>query len=154
MGINELRVKRFTNTAILPTRAHDNDAGLDLYSPEDATIHFGSRVKINLHIGVAIPEGYVGLILDRSSMGNKGVRTLGGVIDAGYRGEVQAILAYVADERLQDGSISLGFQSVDVRRGDKIAQMIIVPVLTPAVVEVDEFETTTRNDSGFGSTGR
>lgn len=150
--MEQLRVKLFTNTALVPTRAHENDAGLDLYSPEDATMYYGSRIKINLHVGFAIPDGYVGLILDRSSMANKGIRTLGGVIDAGYRGEVQVILAYVADE--SDGVTFDKTDYIDIRRGDKIAQMLIVPVLTPEPIVVDEFETTVRNDNGFGSTGR
>lgn len=143
-------VKRFTDDAILPTRSHPTDAGLDFYSTENYTLSYGSRVKINTHVGVRLPEGTVGLIQDRSSMGNAGIRVLGGVIDANYRGEIQIILAYVAKE--------VGWEkyptTVNIERGDKIAQMVIVPILTPAIQEVIEFETTDRNDSGFGSTGR
>lgn len=150
MLLNKLRVKKFTNDAILPTRAHNTDAGLDFYSPIDATIPLGKRVKINTHIGVALFEGQVGLLQDRSSMGNQGVRILGGVIDANYRGEIQIILAYVAtleDKQPFDTDII-------IKRGDKIAQMIITAVYTPQIIEVTEFESTDRGANGFGSTGR
>lgn len=105
-------------------------------------------------IGVALPEGTVGLLFDRSSMGDKGIRTLGGVVDANYRGEISVILAYVAGTRLEDGSIPLGEDYVDIKRGDKIAQFIITAAYTPEVLEVAEFETTDRGSKGFGSSGR
>lgn len=146
--MNKLRVKRFTEDAILPTRAHPNDAGLDFYTPHPILIPFGYRVRINTHIGVALFDGTVGLIQDRSSMGNKGVRVLGGVIDAKYRGEIQIILAYVAKEENDN------LDYVVIHTGDKIAQMIITAAYTPNIVEVTEFEDTDRGIKGFGSSGR
>ena len=157
--MNKLRIKRFTEDAILPTRAHPTDAGLDLYSSENITIAYGERVKINTHIGVALFEGQVGLILDRSSIANKGIRTLGGVIDANYRGEIQIILAYVGLEDLRTDDLLLHLlikkdDPINIQRGDKIAQLIITAAYTPEVIEVNEFETTDRGSNGFGSSGR
>ena len=146
----KLRVKRFTKDAVLPTRTHLTDAGLDFYSPEDIIIPFGKRVRVNTHIGIALELGTVGLIQDRSSMGNAGVRVLGGVIDANYRGEIQIILAYVAK--------AAGMEKFDthviIERGDKIAQMIIMPVYTPELEIVDDLDETDRGNKGFGSSGR
>lgn len=153
--MQDLKVKCFTEDAILPTRAHDSDAGLDFYSPVDILLPYGKRIKINTHIGIALEEKTVGLFQDRSSMGNSGVRVLGGVIDANYRGEIHIILAYVAG--YHDGSAFAEYDGnswIEIKRGDKIAQMIITPIYTPVVVEVSEFETTDRNDNGFGSSGR
>ena len=149
-----LKVKLFTEDAILPTRTHPSDAGLDLYATEDVSITYGAKQRINTHVGIALPEATVGLIQDRSSMGNNGVRVLGGVIDANYRGEIQVVLAYVAHPQASDGSFALGYDRVEIKRGDKIAQLIIVPVFTPEVVEVFSFEDTDRGDKGFGSSGR
>lgn len=150
-----MRIKRFTEDAILPTRTHPTDAGLDFYAPEDVVITAGGRVKINTHVGVALPEGTVGLILDRSSMGSIGVKTFGGVIDQNYRGEIQIVLGQISRSLEPDGSYTIAsYDPVHIMRGDKIAQMIIVPVFTPELEEVSEFETTDRNDNGFGSSGR
>jgi len=141
--MDTLRVKRFSEDAILPTRSHPTDAGLDLYSPIDATIHAFDFVRIDLGVGIALFKGTVGLILDRSSMGSKGIGHLAGVIDANYRGSITVILTNAFNP-----------SAYQIKRGDKIAQMIITPVYTPEVIEVSEFETTDRNDNGFGSTGR
>lgn len=152
--MSKLKIKRFTEDAILPTRTHPTDAGLDLYSPIDIHLGYGARVKINIHIGITLFEGTVGLILDRSSMGNQGVKVLGGVIDANYRGEIQVILAYVAKQRSPDDRISSDDEFVEIKRGDKIAQLIITAAYTPEILEVQELDMTDRNDKGFGSSGR
>lgn len=141
--MNKLRIKKFTEDAILPTRTHPTDAGLDLYSPIDATIHAFDFVKIDLGIGIALFEGTVGLILDRSSMGSKGIGHLAGVIDANYRGSIQVILTNTFRPSVYE-----------IKRGDKIAQLIITAAYTPEVLEVEEFESTDRGTKGFGSSGR
>lgn len=146
----KLRVKRFNDSGIWPTRSNPTDAGLDFYSPIDIYIPLGKRVRINTHIGVALAPGTVGLIQDRSSMGNAGVRVLGGVIDANYRGEIQIILAYIATLENREAFDS----HIIIERGNKIAQMIIVPVFTPELETVEEFESTDRGTNGFGSSGR
>jgi len=141
--MDTLWIKRFTDNAILPTRAYPTDAGLDLYSPYDAYIWQQDMVKIDIGIGIALSKGTVGLILDRSSIASKGIRTLGGVIDASYRGSISVILANVSSN-----------ENYEIKRGDKIAQLIITTAYTPQVMEVDDFEITDRGVNGFGSSGR
>jgi dUTP pyrophosphatase len=137
-----LRIKRLNSEAKLPTRAHADDAGLDLYSLNDVMLTPHEPVRVPLGVAMAIPHGHVGLICDRSSLGSKGIRILGGVVDAGYRGEVQVVL------------INLRNEPMSLAKGDKIAQMLIVPVNLCAVEETSELDLTTRNSGGFGSTGR
>lgn len=141
--MDQLRVKRFFNSAVLPVRAHTTDAGLDLFSPIETYISVWGMVKIDIGIGIALPVGKVGLIMGRSSLASSGVDKLGGVIDANYRGSISVILIN-----------PVGDEDYIIRRGDKIAQLLIMDVYTPSIVEVDEFEITDRNDAGFGSSGR
>jgi len=148
----KLPVKKLHPDAKLPTRNKLTDAGLDLYTVKGVTLTIGNRVRLSLGIAMAIPVDHVGLILDRSGMGNKGVRTLAGVIDAGYRGEVQVILGYVAAEQLDDGSAIA--DDVEIKVGDKIAQMVIVPVTMLDPEWNDDLDETDRGMNGFGSSGR
>lgn len=140
--MTNLTVKRLSADAKTPTRAHTGDAGLDLYSLNDVTLTPHEPVRVPLGVAMALPEGHVGLICDRSSLGSKGIRVLGGVVDAGYRGEVQVVL------------INLRNEALTLARGDKIAQMLVLPVNLCAVEERDELGTTVRDTGGFGSTGR
>lgn len=137
-----LDIKRVHPEAVLPTRAHPDDAGMDLYSLEDVTLEPGHGKVTKTGIAMALPEGYVGLVADRSSMAKKGVKTAGGVIDAGYRGEIHIVLWNISGE------------SIHLKRHERIAQMLILPVATPAVREVSDLGTTLRGEKGFGSTGR
>lgn len=140
---NTLPVTRLNPEAKLPTRAHPGDAGLDLYALQDATLHPQEPTRIQTGVAMAIPQGFVGLICDRSSLGAKGIRTLGGVVDAGYRGEVQVIL------------INLRKEPIQLAKGDKIAQMLVLPVSLCAVEDRASLdENTSRSSGGFGSTGR
>jgi dUTP pyrophosphatase len=93
-------------------------------------------------VAIAVPAGHVGLIADRSSLGKKGLKTAGGVIDAGYRGEVGVVLWNISKE------------TFTLRKGDRVAQLLIVPIAVPAVREVDNLDSTKRGSGGFGSTGR
>lgn len=140
--IDPLPVRRVTPEAILPTRAHADDAGMDLYSLADTILQPQAGAMVRTGIAMAIPQGYVGLVADRSSMGKKGIKTMGGVIDAGYRGEVQVILWNLSSERVQ------------INPGERIAQMLVLPVATPAVMEVTELDETARGAKGFGSSGK
>lgn len=142
----ELRVAALHEGAILPTRAHANDAGLDLYSDTDETIEPGQRSLISTGIAVAIPDGCVGLVHPRSGLAHKhGVTVLNapGTVDAGYRGEVKVNLA------------NLGDQPFDIARGDRIAQLIIQEVVLATVTPVSEGDlgSTARGHGGHGSTG-
>jgi len=136
-----LNVKRLTETAKLPTRAHPADAGMDLYADETVNVpHFG-RAVVKTGIAVAIPEGYVGLIWPRSGLASKGISTDAGVIDAGYRGEISVVLTNGTPH------------TKTIHRGDKIAQLLIQPIWTPELSEVDDLDGTARGVGGFGSTG-
>jgi dUTP pyrophosphatase len=137
----ELRVKRINNQARLPLYQHKGDAGLDLFSCIDLILAPGEVKPISTGIKVAIPEGYVGLVWDKSGISLKGVHRLAGVIDAGYRGEIQVVMA------------NLGREPFVISAGMKIAQLLVQPVETVAVTEVEELDDTSRGEKGFGSTG-
>jgi len=137
-----LEVKRVATEAVLPTRAHAEDAGMDLYGLEDVVLGPGQGKMARTGIAMAIPTGFVGMIADRSSLGKKGVKTAGGIVDAGYRGEVQVILWNLTQEEIRLG------------KGERIAQMLIYPIATPAIREVQNLDETQRGAGGFGSTGR
>jgi len=137
-----LNITRLDSKAILPTRAHPDDAGLDLYGLDDITIEPGQGATGRTGVAVALPEHHVGLIADRSSLAKKGVKTAGGVIDAGYRGEILIVFW------------NLSRETIHLRAGERIAQMLILPIATPAVAEVNSLSDTTRGVKGFGSTGR
>lgn len=137
-----LHVKKIHPDAKLPTRACEGDAGLDLYAMEDRVVAPRERVLIGTGIALGIPHGSVGLIWDKSGIASKsGMKVMGGVIDAGYRGEVKVVLT------------NLGENSYLVHIGDKIAQILIQKVELLPVEEVDELPDTERNEQGFGSTG-
>lgn len=128
-----------------PTRAHPSDAGLDLKAAENALLFPGDRQAVDTGVSMEIPDGYVGLVCARS--GNAARRGIGivngvGVIDAGYRGPINAIL------------INHGRGNVTVKRGDRIAQLLIVPIETPSVEIVDSLSDSERGVDGLGSTGR
>ncbi|MGE4231805.1 MAG: dUTP diphosphatase [Bacteriovoracia bacterium] len=146
-----LQVSKVNEKAILPNRAHADDAGLDLFSCESVVLKPGLPTKVKTGISFAIPIAYVGLIRDRSSMGSKGISVLGGVIDSGYRGEVQVIL------------INLTKEDYQINIADKIAQILIMPVSLEMPKEVHSFEDlridsnqsfNSRGSKGFGSSGR
>lgn len=138
-----LKVKKLDPEAILPSYAHPGDAGLDMYSNETVTIEPGKTVKLKSGIAMEIPEGYVGLIWDKSSLSiNNKIKSLGGVIDSGYRGESMF------------GLINLGTESYTIEKGHKVVQMLIQKVERVEVVEAEELSDTSRGTGGFGSTGK
>ena len=137
-----IKVKKLSPSATLPSYVHPHDAGLDLYSTETTTILPQEQKLISTGIALAIPAGYVGLIWDKSGIATKhGLKTMAGVIDAGYRGEVKILLH------------NLSQQSYTVEAGSKIAQMLIQPVEQKQIVEVEELDETERGEQGFGSSG-
>ncbi len=137
----ELKIKRIHPAAKLPSYGHPGDAGLDLYSAVDHVLAPASVFAVPTGIKMAIPRGFVGLVWDKSGISLKGVHRLAGVVDAGYRGEVQVVIA------------NLGREPFEIKAGMKIAQMLIQPVVSVSVVEADELNDTTRGEGGFGSTG-
>ncbi|MBP6929623.1 MAG: dUTP diphosphatase [Candidatus Moranbacteria bacterium] len=138
----KLEAKKLQPDALLPARAHADDAGLDLFANEALTLEPGMRRTVKTGIALAIPTGYVGLIWDKSSIPHKwGVKTMGGVIDASYRGEVGVIMVNLSEEPYV------------IEKGAKISQLLIQKVELPEVCEVSELDDTIRGAGGFGSTG-
>ena len=137
-----LPMRRLDPAATLPTRAHPDDAGLDLYGLEDAELAPGEGKVVKTGVAMAIPAGHVGLVCDRSSLGKRGLKTAGGVIDAGYRGEVGVMLWNISR------------QPQALKKGERIAQLLVIPISTPAPVDSEDLGDTARGVGGFGSTGR
>lgn len=136
-----LYLQKLTETAQRPTRATEGAAGLDLYADETLTIPEYRRAWVSTGIAVAIAPGYVGLVWPRSGLAGKGLDTSAGVIDCDYRGELKVLLCNGSHERKT------------IKAGDRIAQLLILPVLMPTVIEVDALPATDRGENGFGSTG-
>ena len=137
----ELKVKKIHPAAKLPVYGHPGDAGMDLFACADKILAPGELYPVPTGVQMAIPRGYVGLIWDKSGVSLKGVHRLAGVVDAGYRGEVQVVL------------INLGRTPYEIKAGMKIAQMLIQPVSSVDVRESDNLDETSRGEGGFGSTG-
>jgi len=124
------------------SKAHPSDAAFDLEADEDTFVYGYSRKLISTGIRMAIPEGYCGIIKSRSGLAVKNSIEVGaGVIDAGYRGEIKVLLC------------NYGEDSFYVKPGDRIAQLMIVPVPAVTLEVVEDLDETTRSDKGFGSTG-
>ncbi|MCK9345194.1 MAG: dUTP diphosphatase [Candidatus Pacebacteria bacterium] len=139
----ELNIKKLHPSAMVPTYAHDGDAGFDLCAIENVIIKAGERTLVRTGIAMEIPFGYVGLIWDKSGLSmNHGLKTLGGVVDAGYRGEVTV------------GIINLSTSDYTFVAGHKVAQMLIQKVERVEIKEAEELSGTTRGESGYGSTGK
>lgn len=138
---NEIRVK-LDDGAIMPTRAHKEDAGLDLYAREPQIVPAKESAKFDTGVHIELPVGTVGFLKSKSGLNvNHGI-TSEGVIDAGYTGSITV--------KLYNNS---GYDYT-VKAGDKISQLVILPIYTPKPVLVDDLEETERGDGGFGSTGR
>ena len=127
--------------ALMPERGHATDAGLDLKTPISFWLHPGEHKIIDTGVHVQIPEGYVGLITSKSGLMGRGV-TSRGTIDAGFTGSSKAVLYNHSNEGIK-------FES-----GQKITQLVLLPVLIPSIEVVDCLEQTDRGENGFGSTGR
>ena len=144
----ELKIKRLHPDAVIPQRATDGSAGMDLYAvlKEPLTVSAGERVRIPTGIAIGLPSPEtVALVFARSGLAVKHGLTLSncvGVIDSDYTGEIQV------------GIINQSDTAYTVQPGERIAQLVITPVLQPTVVETDTLEKTARGDGGFGSTGR
>lgn len=138
-----LKVKKLSPDAVLPSYAHPGDAGMDMYSNETVTIKPGEAVKVKSGVAMEIPEGFVGLMWDKSGLStNHKIKSLGGVIDSGYRGESLF------------GLINLGSEPYTIEKGHKVVQMLIQKVERVEIVEVEKLSDTVRGDGGFGSTGK
>jgi dUTP pyrophosphatase len=141
-----LRVLRLDDAARLPTRAHDGDAGLDLYALEASVLAPGQRASVPTGIAVEIPPGHAGLVLPRSGLAARhGISVVNapGLIDAGYRGEVRVLLLNTDRD-----------ESFMIEPGVRIAQLVVIAVAPVEPVEVAELGGSERGAGGFGSSGR
>ena len=138
----ELKIKKLHSDAKIPSYALPGDAAMDLFSIENYIINPAQIGLINTGIAIEIPEGYVGLIWDKGSIGMiKGQKTLGGVFDSNYRGEVTVALVNLKDAPYV------------IEKGAKVAQILIQKIEQPTVVVVDELSDSNRGDKRWGSTG-
>ena len=139
----KLKIKRLNSEAILPTYAHPGDVGLDLYSLEDYDLKPMERKVFFVGFALEFENGYAAIVKDKSSLPNKaGIHTMGGVFDAGYRGEYNVQL------------INLGQEIYHISKGNKIAQLVIYPVEIAELEEVKELADSSRGEGRFGSTGK
>ena len=146
-----LKVTKLNDNATIPTRHFNDDAGLDLYALEDTFIPVGKTATIRTGVAIEIPKGHVGKIEDRSSMAFKGLRVGAGVIDPGFTGH----LAVVLHNLNHQGDLNIGLPGYKVRRGDKIAQLLLLETKSYELTVVDALnDATDRATSGFGSSGR
>jgi len=136
-------VKKIYADAKLPLFALKGDAGMDLFSYENLILKPGDRASVDTGLAIKIPEGYAGLIWDKSGIAQKsGIKTLGGVIDSGYTGQWRV------------GLVNLSKRDYKIEKGQKIAQVLIQKVERPEIELVTELEKTKRGTRGFGSTGK
>lgn len=134
--------------AIMPTRAHSADAGLDLYTPIDFYVGYNDSYTVDTGVHVEIPEGYVGFLKSKSGLNVKSNVITEGVIDSGYTGSIVVKVRTV-------GTVGDYINSIKkFNKGDKITQLVILPIETPELELVDSFTETERGDSGFGSTDK
>ena len=139
----KIKIKKIRPDAIIPKYAHPGDAGMDLYINEPVELEPGERKSIPLGISVEIPKGYVGLMWDKSGLSHKyGIKTFGGVIGSGYRGEIHA------------GVMNLSDKYFKFEKGHKIAQLLIQKIENVDFEEVSELSDSLRGEGGLGSTGK
>ncbi len=151
--IEDDRVKvMLDDGAIMPTTAHDTDAGYDLYAPHDIRIpgatrgiteavHIGSA-EVDTGVHIEIPTGYVGMVKSKSGLNFKKNLITEGVIDAGYTGSIRLKI------------YNMGWQPQTIKKGEKITQIVLMPIIKPELKLVDSLDETERGNGGFGSTGK
>jgi len=142
----ELHVAKLNEGATLPSRAHEGDAGVDLCAVEAAHIGPGERWSVGTGIAVEVPDGHAGLVLPRSGLAREhGIALVNapGLIDSGYRGEVSVLLLNTDPA-----------ETFRIEPGDRIAQLVIVPIVFAEPVEAEALSRSARGDDGFGSSGR
>jgi dUTP pyrophosphatase len=140
-----LEIRKLDPRATVPGQAHDGDAGFDLSALDAVSIEPGERAMVPTGIAIALPRGHAGLVLPRSGLAAKhGIALVNapGLIDAGYRGELKVLLLNTDSKK-----------SFEVEAGMRIAQLVVIAVEAPFLIEVDDLGETTRGDGGFGSSG-
>ncbi len=138
----KIKIKKLKDGAKLPKYAHSGDVGMDMFAMETVTIKPGEHYRLWHGFAMEFPEGYMAKVFDKSSISKAGLHTLGGVFDAGYRGEYNTHL------------VNLSSEPYTVEVGDKVSQIVIVPVAIAEIEETDTLSESARGEGGFGSTGR
>ena len=138
----KIKVKKLKENAKLPTYAHMGDVGMDMYAMEMVTIAPMEHVRLWHGFAMEFPEGYAAIVKDKSSISKAMLHTMGGVFDAGYRGEYNTHL------------VNLGKEPYTIEEGDKVSQLIIYPVVIAEIEETDTLSESARGAGGFGSTGK
>ncbi len=138
----KLKIEKINNEAKLPIKAHDNDAGFDLFAADYCSIPPYGQDLVGTGIKIAIPDGFVGLIWDKSSLASEGITTMGGVIDAGYRGEVKVVMKNLSED------------DFNIIPGRKIAQIIIQEIPQIEIAEEKIEDDSSRKEGAFGSSGK
>ena len=138
----KIKVKKLKENAKLPKYAHPGDVGMDLFAMETVTIEPMGHARLWHGFALEFEEGYAAIVKDKSSISKAGLHTMGGVFDAGYRGEYNTHL------------VNLGSTSYTVEEGDKVSQLIIYPVAICELEETDTLSDSARGEGGFGSTGK
>lgn len=138
----KIKIKKLKENAKLPKYAHPGDVGMDLYSMETVTIPPMEHYRFWHGFAMEFPEGYAAIIKDKSSISKAGLHSMGGVFDAGYRGEYNTHL------------VNLGSVPYTVEEGDKVSQIVIIPVFIAEIEETDTLSESARGEGGFGSTGK
>jgi dUTP pyrophosphatase len=139
----KIKIKKLKEDAKLPTYGHPGDAGMDVYSIEEVIFLPGEQKRVHTGVAFEIPDGYVGLMWDKSGISfNQGLKVMGGVIDSGFRGEFVGSM------------INLSSVEQKIEKGQKFTQMLIQPVALGEIVEVDTLSDTPRGVGREGSTGK
>jgi len=138
-----LKIKKLHPDAIIPQYAHEGDAGMDLFSIEDKIIKPNERVSIGTGLSMEYENGFCTIIWSKSGLAiNHGIITIGGLIEPNYRGEYKVLLLNTSDK------------DFEIKKGQKIAQLIIFPVAYAKIEKVQELSESNRGTNGFGSTGK
>lgn len=138
----KIKIKRLKDNAKLPTYAHPGDIGMDLYAMETVTLMPGEHYRFWHGFAMEYPEGYGGIIMDKGSISKAGLAHMGGVYDAGYRGEYNTLL------------VNLSNEPYTFEEGDKVSQLVIMPVVIGEIEETEELSESERGEGKFGSTGK
>lgn len=139
----QIKFQKLDKEAVLPSYAHPNDAGMDLYSRENKILKPRERYCFKTGLAMELPKGFVGLVWDRSGLAAKeGLTCLAGVIDSGYRGEICIVI------------LNTSKKSVKIEKGERIAQLLIQPVVQAKTKEVEKLSQTQRGKGGFGASGK
>lgn len=138
----KVKIKKLKAEAIIPSYAHPGDAGLDLHSLVDYKLKPGEHKRFDLGFALEFPQGFVAITRDRGGLATKGIHNVGGVFDCIYRGEYNC------------GLVNLGNKTYQIKKGDRIAQLVIFPIAYAELEEVDKLSQTSRGRGRFGSTGK